>query len=79
MLLGPVEAMTSLRRRQFLSKKKILWTTAQLSCLKFLRIHAIFLLMFSQPTRLVKILLMDMLPTPEAEIMGLLFQTELKM
>lgn len=32
-----------------------------------------------QPTRLVvKILLMDMLPTPEAEITDLLFQTELK-
>lgn len=32
-----------------------------------------------QPTKLVvKILLMDMLPTPEAEITDLLFQTELK-
>lgn len=68
-LLGPVEILTSLRKKQLLSKRKILWTTTELSCLKFLRIHAAFLLMFSQQTRLVvKILLMDMLPTPEAEI-----------
>lgn len=77
-VVGPVEIMTSLRKKQFLSKKKILWTAAQLSCIKCVRIDAVFLLMFSQPTRVVvKILVMHMLPTPEAEITDLLFQTEL--
>lgn len=78
-LLGSVEIITSLRKKQFLSEKKNNWAKAQLSCLKCLRIHAVFLLMFSQPTRLVvKILLMDMLPTPEVEITDLFFQTEFK-
>lgn len=49
-LMCPVEIMTSLRESKLLSRKKILWTTAQLSCLKCLGIHAVFLLMFSQST-----------------------------
>lgn len=74
-LLSPAEIMTSLRENKFLSRKKILWTTTQLSYLKCLGIHAVFLLMFCQSTRVVvKILLMDMLLIPEAKITDLLFQ-----